>query len=35
MSKFFFGAMWSACSVSGAALVHGWARGSAAGWEML
>jgi hypothetical protein len=39
MTKFFFGAMWSgsfvACSVSGAALVQGWARGSAAGWEMM
>lgn len=39
MSKLFFGVMWSgsfvACSVSGAALVQGWARGSAAGWEML
>ena len=39
MSKFFFGVMWSgsfvACSVSSAALVQGWARGPAAGWEML
>ena len=39
MRKLFFGVLWSgsfvACSLYSAALVQGWVRGSAAGWDML